>query len=355
MYRFQRACIWKQLVNQNQFVVTLAVNRGVILTNIHSINKPDRQYSTAQNIPCEIPASQLESKTHPLGWERVQAQVEPYFGNNWSFASEKEKKGFLDLGLSRAFSHFFPLTLDDRIDVTCKMLYLSLLVDDQLEKLNFKQMLSYRDQVTKVALGTASPDRSICLEWMLHDTIMAMRSMDELLANDVAQGFCQLLQAQTSQERTTIKTLGAYLKLRETDVGRPLYTALIRFGAKLCLTTTELKKAAALESTAFRYFSVVNDIYSWEREWKVYQANPTDGAQPFSAIYIFANETGLSYKACKRLMYSYCRELELALKQSRAEIRTEKLRHELELYIKGLEYFMSGIELWSQWTPRYRQ
>lgn len=81
-------------------------------------------------------------------------------------------------------------------------------------------MLSYRDRLMKVALGAASPDRCICLEWMLHDTVMAMRSMDEVLANDVAQGFCQLLQAQTSQERTTANTLGSYLKFRETDVGK---------------------------------------------------------------------------------------------------------------------------------------
>ncbi|KAJ5706171.1 hypothetical protein N7536_001860 [Penicillium majusculum] len=351
MHRFQRACIWKRLANERRFEVELAVNRPIFSSHIYSINKLARQYSTPRNVPCEIPARQLESKTHPLGWEQIQAQVEPYFGNNWNFASEKEKKGFLCIGFSRAFSHLFPLTLDDRIDLTCKMLYLSLLIDDQLEKMSFTQMLSYRDRVMTIALGTASPDRSICLEWMLHDTVLAMRSMDEVLTNDVAQGFCQLLQAQTSQERSTIKTLGSYLKFREIDVGRP-------FGAKLYLTTPELKKTAALESTAFRHVSVMNDIYSWEREWKVYQANPTDGARPLSAIYILANETGLPYTACKRLMYSYCRELEVALKQSTNEIRhnnMESWTHDLEMYIKGLEYFMCGIELWSQWTPRYRQ
>ncbi|CAI7611830.1 unnamed protein product [Penicillium glandicola] len=224
--------------------------------------------------------------------------------------------------------------------------------------MSFTQMLSYRDRLMKVALGTVSPDRGICIEWMLHDTVVAMRRMDDVLAKDVVQGFCQLLQAQTSQQRSTIKTLGSYLELREIDVGRPLYTALIRFGAKLYITTAELKESAALERTAFRHISVMNDIYSWEREWEVYQANPTDGAQPFSAIYILANETGLPYTGCKRLMYSYCRELELVLKQSSDEIRRNSMKgltHELEMYIKGLEYFMCGIELWSQWTPRYRQ
>lgn len=102
---------------------------------------------------------------------------------------------------------------------------------------------------------------------------------------------------------------------------------------------------------------VLNDIYSWDREWKVYQANPSDGARPFSAIYILAQETGLSYPACKRLMYSYCREVENAFKEAEQELVAQSggtLRPELERYVKGLEYLMSGIEQWSQWTPRYR-
>lgn len=128
-YQFQKTCIWQRLTRVCPFGVPGWNTNRSSFSPIHSANKTIKQYSTAPNAPCEIPPSQLESKTHPLGWSKIQAQVEPYFGNNWNFASEKEKKGFLALGLSRAFSHFFPLTLNDRIDVTCKILYLSLLID----------------------------------------------------------------------------------------------------------------------------------------------------------------------------------------------------------------------------------
>ncbi|KAJ6019678.1 hypothetical protein N7522_001745 [Penicillium canescens] len=224
--------------------------------------------------------------------------------------------------------------------------------------MDFTQMLSYRERVMNIALGIASPDRDLCLEWMLHDTFQDMRNIDEVLANDVAQGFCQLLQAQTSQERISIQTLGSYLSFREVDAGRPFYTALIRFGAKLSLSHAELENVSALERAAFRHMGVVNDIYSWEREWRVFQENQTDGSRPLSAIYILANETELPFAACKRLMYSYCRELELAIKKTRDELRNDgvnELSPEMDMYIKGLEYFMRGNELWSQWTPRYRQ
>ena len=123
------------------------------------------------------------------------------------------------------------------------------------------------------------------------------------------------------------------------------------------MSPSELQQTSALESTAFRFMGVLNDVYSWDKEWKAYQEHSTDGAQLFSAVYVLAQETGLPYPACKRLMYKYCRELELVLKKSAAEIRESAggtLRPEMEKYIKSLEYLMSGIELWSQWTPRYR-
>jgi aristolochene synthase len=132
----------------------------------------------------------------------------------------------------------------------------------------------------------------------------------------------------------------------------------MRFGAKFHLTEGQLVKTQSLESTAFRHVSVINDIYSWEREWKVSQTDQTDGARPFSAVYILSTETGLPFSACKRLLYSYCRELELVFKQAVHEIRHDSssdLTPEFEKYLQGLEYFMSGIETWSQWTPRYRQ
>ncbi|KAJ5832777.1 hypothetical protein N7474_001088, partial [Penicillium riverlandense] len=320
-----------------------------------------RLFSSATNTTpgqrYEIPPSRLQSKSHPQGFETIQAQVEPYFASNWKFASEKEKKGFLALGFSRAFSQFFPLTLNDRVETTCKMHYLALLIDDQLEKMDASEMLSYRDRVMGIANGAIQPDREICLEWMLSDTIRQMHSMDDLLVHDLIQGFCTLLRAQTATERRSIRHLGPYLGAREVDVGRPFYTALMRFGANLHLTPTELSRAADLETSAFRFMGVLNDIYSWNREWRVYQENPIDGARPFSAIYILSQETGLPYAACKRLMYSYCRELEIVLKQSGDDIRSAsaELTPDMEKYIKGLEYLMSGVETWSQWTPRYKE
>jgi aristolochene synthase len=130
MHQFKRIHILKRVTSgRNLEVPILTTNCQFLSRHAYLANKPTRRYSTIPNFPCEIPACQLEFKTHPLGWQKIQTQIEPYFGNNWNFASEKEKKGFLAIGFSRAFSRFFPLTLDDRIESTCKVFYLTLLID----------------------------------------------------------------------------------------------------------------------------------------------------------------------------------------------------------------------------------
>lgn len=94
-----------------------------------------KRYSTEHAAPFHLQygvgPSQLESKDHSLGWEAIQALVEPSFAQHWKFTSEKERKGFFALGFSRAFSRFFPLTLNERVEVTGKMHYLALLIDGE--------------------------------------------------------------------------------------------------------------------------------------------------------------------------------------------------------------------------------
>ncbi|KAJ5629484.1 hypothetical protein N7528_003141 [Penicillium herquei] len=199
------------------------------------------------------------------GLEAIQTSIEPYFQKNWKFASEKERNGFFTLGIARAFSEFFPLVLNDRVDVTGKMHYFAFLIDDQFDKMNTVDMLSYRERVIKIAHNKISPNRSNCVEWMLFDTTKTLREIDEALSDDLVEGFCALLRAQTAPERASIKHLGPYLEWREIDAGRTFYTALMRFGGNLHLTTTELTQLSELESCAFRFVGVLNDVYSWEK------------------------------------------------------------------------------------------
>ena len=110
-----------------------------------------------------------------------------------------------------------------------------------------------------------------------------------------------------------------------------------------------------LEQNCSKQISVVNDIYSWEKELKASQAaHHHEGAVLCSAVKVLAKETSLSIQASKRVLWSMTREWELVHDEMVAAQLARNVRSEVEQYMKGLEYQMSGNELWSTTTLRYR-
>lgn len=237
---------------QNAFARRI-LNRGIkdtlahrLKTNISYVTPIEFRRGNSTNInrsqlwPTDFIPSRLELKSHPLGWKTFQSRVEPYFEQNWPFADDKKKNAFFALGISRALSEWFPLTLDDRISLTGKMNYLLVLIDgknlypsiakiqsfrpanndiDELDNMEMSGLLHYRERIIGIARGEAYPTGDSCLEHMLHDTLGSMRSINENLTNDLVEGLCTLIQGQTAANRLTVKNLGSYLEYREVDVG----------------------------------------------------------------------------------------------------------------------------------------
>ena len=120
------------------------------------------------------------------------------------------------------------------------------------------------------------------------------------------------------------------------------------------LSRRELRSMAALEQNCAKQIFVINDIYSWEKELFSSQTGHHEGAALCSAVKILADETSLGIAATKRVLYSMAREWELV----HEDIRTEKMAlgcsRDAQAYIKGLEFQMSGNELWSKTTLRYK-
>lgn len=142
-----RECLNSQAMRLSQRVFTQRISRRGIPAPRKDIYGPktrllfgnptinSRTYSTAldgsRHWPTEFAPTRLELKSHPLGWEAIQGRVEPSFEQNWEFTSDREREGFLALGLSRAFSEWYPLILDDRVELTGKIHYLVILIDGE--------------------------------------------------------------------------------------------------------------------------------------------------------------------------------------------------------------------------------
>ncbi|KAE8342149.1 hypothetical protein BDV24DRAFT_162700 [Aspergillus arachidicola] len=301
------------------------------------------------------PQGRFEPKCHPLE-AAVSEEVNGFFLSHWPFKSDRERKKFVAAGFSRVTCLYFPMAKDDRIHFACRLLTLLFLIDDLLEDMSFEDGSAYNEKLIPIARGDVLPDRTVPVEWIMYDLWESMRAHDKVLADEILEPVFTFMRAQTDKARLTIKEMGPYLVYREKDVGKALLCALMRFSMELYITPQELSSVQPLEQNCAKHLSVLNDIMSWDKEYLAYQTGHPEGSAICSAVQVLSDETSLPYEACKRVLWVMCREWEhqhvLLVEEAEADVNfppSESLR----AYIKGLEYQISGNELWSVTTLRY--
>ncbi|KAF2449305.1 Aristolochene synthase from penicillium Roqueforti [Karstenula rhodostoma CBS 690.94] len=319
------------------------------------ISPPDSPKSQAADL-WKIPASAWSPRCHPLV-APVTQEVNEYFLSRWSWPNERSKKVFVAADFSRVTCLYFPLSRNDRIALACKLLAVLFLVDDELEEMSLEEGKAYNDSLIATSKGEIPVDPSKPAQVILQDIWQGMREHDYELANSVLEPTFTFMRAQTDKERLNMKGLGNYLKYRERDVGKALLSALMKFSMDIMLSPSQSALVKQLEHNCSRQISIVNDIYSYEKEVKASLEMNTEGAVLCSAVSIFSDEAGMDIEASKRVLWGMVREWEHIHDRLVVEaIKTESVDEGvLRSYVKGLEYQMSGNELWSKTTPRYHK
>ena len=129
----------------------------------------------------------------------------------------------------------------------------------------------------------------------------------------------------------------------------------MRFAMNLHLTPTELSGMTALERNCSKQLSVVNDIFSWEKELRASKSGHREGSVLCSAVKVLADSTNLGIEATKRILLSMTREWEHVHDEMVTEKIAQGCSQAVKDYMKGLEYQMSGNEHWSLTTLRYNK
>lgn len=129
----------------------------------------------------------------------------------------------------------------------------------------------------------------------------------------------------------------------------------MRFSMGLKIGKSELATARPVERNCSKHISVLNDIYSYDKEVIAARTGHQEGAVLCSSVQILAHEADIDAIAAKRVLWSMCREWERCHKTLVAKIEKEQKQASpaLRAYLKGLEYQMSGNEKWSESTLRY--
>ena len=127
----------------------------------------------------------------------------------------------------------------------------------------------------------------------------------------------------------------------------------MRFSLDLHLSPSELHSMDRLERYCARHISAVNDIMSWEKEVKASQSGHQEGAILCTAVKVVMDESGIDVEAAKKVLWIVTREWEGVFDGIVSERLEAGCRQAVKDYMQGLEFQMSGNELWSTTTLRY--
>lgn len=128
----------------------------------------------------------------------------------------------------------------------------------------------------------------------------------------------------------------------------------MRFTLDLHLSRSDLESMGRLECYAARHISAVNDIMSWEKEVKAAGSTHHEGSVLCTAVKVVMDETGVGEEAAKKMLWLVTREWERVFDGIVKEKLGSGCSQAVKDYLQGLEYQLSGNELWSLTTLRYR-
>ena len=127
----------------------------------------------------------------------------------------------------------------------------------------------------------------------------------------------------------------------------------MRFSMKLQMSQSELDQCRPVERNCAKHISVVNDIYSFEKEIAAAKSGHKEGSALCSSVQIMSEDSDLGIPAAKRILLQMCREWEAVHQQLVKDRENEKCTPAMSAYMEGLEFQMSGNEEWSRGTQRY--
>ncbi|KAK0640820.1 isoprenoid synthase domain-containing protein [Cercophora newfieldiana] len=287
--------------------------------------------------------------------EEIDQQVISYLVNTWEWPSKKAKKGFVSWKLSEVVSFMFPTGDTERVRLACELLLLGFLMDDWFDNNTLATNTTVVSRLQSILSSPSTFTPATTIERM-HSTLFS-RILGYPSSSSILTTYLSMLECHCSSTRGSLSTLSTYLSFRETDVGMPICRELLYFTEDLSLTPAEKSLLQPLERVANYHVSILNDIFSFEREWKAAETLG-QGAVLVNGVRILADEVGVSVGVAKRLCFSLVRAWEEEFVEMSGAVLgavadDEESRERLERAVKGIERRMTGAEAFSWRTSRY--
>jgi aristolochene synthase len=119
----------------------------------------------------------------------------------------------------------------------------------------------------------------------------------------------------------------------------------------LCLNNEEIEAVKEINMNTARQLPLLNDICSWEKEFKKARESKEDGARLCSSVKIITDTLKIDAEAAQRLLWHMCRELEFRHVKLVDEVLA--VYPHLSNYCRAVGYHMSGQEVWNLQSERF--
>ncbi|KAK0616951.1 isoprenoid synthase domain-containing protein [Immersiella caudata] len=293
--------------------------------------------------------------------EEIDRQVISYLVNTWEWPSEKAKKAFISWKLSDVVLFMFPTGDTERVRLACELLLLGFLVDDWFDNTPLTTSTALVSRLHSLLASPSTFQPTTTIEQMhttLFSRILALSPPSSPdTPNPILTTYLSMLTCHCSPTRGSFPTLGSYLSFREIDVGMPICRELLYWIEDISLTEFEKSLSAPLERVANYHVSILNDVFSFEREYKAAK-ELGQGAVLVNGVRILADEVGVSVGAAKGLCFSLVRAWEGEFGEMAegvlGAVKGEEERERVGRAVRGIERRMAAAEAFSWRTGRYR-
>jgi ophiobolin F synthase len=129
--------------------------------------------------------------------------------------------------------------------------------------------------------------------------------------------------------------------------------SILRFSMNLRLDEDEIKSTLEATTAAYNSWVLVNDYFSWEKEFDNYQNQSAKG-DIASAVYLFAKWDSLSFSEAKLMVREKIIAYEEQYRTTKEALLAQgKLTARSMIWLDCLDCVTAGNFVWSMSTPRY--
>jgi aristolochene synthase len=166
--------------------------------------------------------------------------------------------------------------------------------------------------------------------------------------------YVEMLFCHCDSTRGDLDSFQKYLAYREVDFGINICSTILYWTENLHLPAAKMQLLQPLERIANYHVMTLNDIFSFDREWKAYQ-ECGEAAVMMNGVSILAAETHIGVDAAKVWSFSLVRTWEGEFHKMVRELADagELENEDMKRAVGGIERRMTGAEEFYWQTKRY--